>query len=328
MGRCRFPTNYRGYDVFELPPNGQGIATLQILNILEGFDLRAMGRNSPETLHTMIEAKKIAWADRAKFYADPAFAKIPLAGLLSKQVTQPSDAKLIDPNRAAKTVGAGKSKCGARVQGGDTYWIRATRFISAPPIAKATWFRLIQSNYRGMGSGIVVPGLGFMFQDRGELFSMEPEPRERLRARQTSISHHHSRVRDERRQTVGSVRRHGRRHATAGSRPSADQPDRFRLERAGSRRRIALATRRRQRTDRRKDDGVRRIRRSRKRHSVRNRPRVAKSAVTTCASTSAATAVIKPSKWKCTMASAFTSARANHAKTARLQATDLASKSG
>ena len=76
--------NYRGYDVFELPPNGQGIAALQMLNILEGFDLRAMGRNSPETLHTMIEAKKIVWADRAKFYADPAFAKIPLAGLLSK----------------------------------------------------------------------------------------------------------------------------------------------------------------------------------------------------------------------------------------------------
>src|SRR6188474_17206 len=72
--------NYRGYDVFELPPNGQGIATLQILNILEKFDLRAMGRNSPETLHTMIEAKKIAWADRAKFYTDPAFATIPIAG--------------------------------------------------------------------------------------------------------------------------------------------------------------------------------------------------------------------------------------------------------
>src|SRR5438309_7221360 len=71
-------TNYRGYAVFELPPNGQGIATLQILNILEGFDLRAMARNSPEILHTMIEAKKIVWADRAKYYADPAFAKIPL----------------------------------------------------------------------------------------------------------------------------------------------------------------------------------------------------------------------------------------------------------
>src|SRR6266550_401040 len=105
-------TNYRGYDVFELPPNGQGIAALQILNILEGFDLRAMGRNSPETLHTMIEAKKIAWADRAKFYADPDFAKIPLAGLLSKDYAA-NRRKLIDPNHAAKTVEAGYPEIGA-----------------------------------------------------------------------------------------------------------------------------------------------------------------------------------------------------------------------
>src|SRR5438046_4763157 len=99
-------TNYRGYDVFELPPNDQGVATLQILNILEGFDLRAMGRNSPATLHTMIEAKKIAWADRAKFYADPAFAKIPLAGLLSKSYAT-ERRKLIDPEHEAKAVEAG-----------------------------------------------------------------------------------------------------------------------------------------------------------------------------------------------------------------------------
>src|SRR5438093_3732522 len=99
-------TSYRGYDVFELPPNGQGIAALQMLNILEGFDLRTMRRNSPETLHTMIEAKKIAWADQAKFYADPAFAKIPLAGLLSKKYAA-ERRKLIDPNHAAKKVEAG-----------------------------------------------------------------------------------------------------------------------------------------------------------------------------------------------------------------------------
>src|SRR5256884_7854270 len=99
-------TSYRGYDVFELPPNGQGIAALQMLNILEGFDLRAMGRNSSETLHAMIEAKKIAWADRAKFYADPAFAKIPLAGLLSKEYAG-ERRKLIDPGHAAKAVEAG-----------------------------------------------------------------------------------------------------------------------------------------------------------------------------------------------------------------------------
>ncbi len=99
-------TNYRGYDVFELPPNGQGIATLQILNILEGFDLRAMGRNSLNTLHTMIEAKKIVWADRAKFYADPAFAKIPVAQLISKQYAA-ERRKLVDLQRAAKRVEAG-----------------------------------------------------------------------------------------------------------------------------------------------------------------------------------------------------------------------------
>src|SRR5207302_2216461 len=99
-------TNYRGYDVFELPPNGQGIATLQMLNILEGFDLRAMGRNSPDTLHTMIEMKKIVWADRAKYYADPAFAKIPLQMLLSKEYAA-ERRKLIDPHRAARSVEAG-----------------------------------------------------------------------------------------------------------------------------------------------------------------------------------------------------------------------------
>jgi len=156
-------TNYRGYDVFELPPNGQGIAALQILNILEGFDLRAMGRNSPETLHTMIEAKKIAWADRAKFYADPAFAKIPLAGLLSKSYAA-ERRKLIDPNHAAKKVEAGNP---ALDQGDTIYMCTADD--------EGNMVSLIQSNYRGMGSGIVVPGLGFMFQDRGELFSMDPQ---------------------------------------------------------------------------------------------------------------------------------------------------------
>jgi gamma-glutamyltranspeptidase/glutathione hydrolase len=156
-------TNYRGYDVFELPPNGQGIATLQILNILEGFDLRTMGRNSPETLHTMIEAKKIAWADRAKFYADPAFARIPLTGLLSKSYAA-ERRKLIDPKRAAKKVEAGNPA----LDHGDTIYLCTSD-------EEGNMVSLIQSNYRGMGSGIVVPGLGFMFQDRGELFSIDPQ---------------------------------------------------------------------------------------------------------------------------------------------------------
>ena len=183
-------TSYRGYDVFELPPNGQGIAALQILNILEGFDLRAMGRNSPETLHTMIEAKKIAWADRAKFYADPDFAKIPLAGLLSKKYAA-ERRKLIDPNHAAKQVEAGNligreaSGFTRPVEGKQARSLLAEMSVDAHLPKGDTIYMctaddegnmvsLIQSNYRGMGSGIVVPGLGFMFQDRGELFSMDP----------------------------------------------------------------------------------------------------------------------------------------------------------
>jgi gamma-glutamyltranspeptidase / glutathione hydrolase len=154
--------NYRGYDVYELPPNGQGIATLQILNMLEGFDLKAMGFNTPATLHAMVEAKKIAWADRAKFYADPAFTKIPLAGLLSKPYAA-ERRKLIDPERAARKVAPGNPV----LKDGDTIYMCTAD-------DEGNMVSLIQSNYRGMGSGIVVPGLGFMFQDRGELFSMEP----------------------------------------------------------------------------------------------------------------------------------------------------------
>jgi len=172
--------NYRGYDVFELPPNGQGISALQILNILEGFDLRAMGRNSPETLHTMIEAKKIVWADRSKFYADPAFAKIPLTGLLSKKYAA-KRRKLIDQNHAAKTVEAGVPPANPITSKPTRLPLQARLLDQGDTIYMCTaddegnMVSLIQSNYRGMGSGIVVPGLGFMFQDRGELFSMDPQ---------------------------------------------------------------------------------------------------------------------------------------------------------
>src|SRR5437773_10450303 len=173
-------TNYRGYDVFELPPNGQGIAALQILNILEEFDLRVMGRNSPETLHTMIEAKKIAWADRAEFYADPAFAKMPLAGWLSKTYAA-GRRKLIDANRAAKTVEAGVPPANPTTSQPTRLPLQTGLLDQGDTIYLCTaddegnMVSLIQSNYRGMGSGIVVPGLGCMFQDRAELFSMDPE---------------------------------------------------------------------------------------------------------------------------------------------------------
>jgi len=152
--------NYRGYDVYELPPNSQGIAALQMLSILEGFDLKSLGYDSPEALHLMVEAKKLAFEDRAKFYADPEFVKIPLAGLLSKSYAA-ERRKLINPARAGRSYDAGNPA----MQQGDTIYLTTAD-------AEGNMVSLIQSNYRGMGSGITVPGLGFTFQDRGEMFVM------------------------------------------------------------------------------------------------------------------------------------------------------------
>jgi gamma-glutamyltranspeptidase/glutathione hydrolase len=154
--------NYRGYDVYELPPNGQGIAALQMLNLLEGFDLRAMGFQSADAFHAMIEAKKLAFEDRAKFYADPAFAKIPLKGLLSKAYAA-ERRRLIRLDRAGRDYDAGHPP----LDDGDTIYLTTAD-------ADGNMVSFIQSNYRGFGSGIVVPGLGFGFQDRGEMFVMEP----------------------------------------------------------------------------------------------------------------------------------------------------------
>lgn len=154
--------NYRGVDVWELPPNGQGIAALQMLNLLEAYDLRSMGLNSADSLHVMVEAKKLVFEDRAKFYADPAFSKVPIQGLLSKAYAA-ERRRLIDPTRAGKTFDAGTPA----LQQGDTIYLCTAD-------AEGNMVSLIQSNYRGMGSGVVVPGLGFGFQDRGEMFSLEP----------------------------------------------------------------------------------------------------------------------------------------------------------
>ena len=135
--------NYRGYDVFEFPPNGQGIATLQMLNILEGFDLRAMGRNSPETLHTMIEAKKIAWADRAKFYADPAFRKDSARRIAFEKLR--GGAAQIDRPESRRQTRSKPGNPGAR--------IKATRFTCAPPMTKATWSRSFKAIIAGWAAG-------------------------------------------------------------------------------------------------------------------------------------------------------------------------------
>ncbi|MBL9201273.1 MAG: gamma-glutamyltransferase [Opitutaceae bacterium] len=150
--------NYRGFEVFELPPNTQGIAALQMLTVLEGYDLAKLGPQSPDTLHLMIEAKKLAFEDRAKFYADPAFAKIPLAGLLSKDYAA-ARRKLIDPARAAATVDAGNPA----LRAGDTVYLCTAD-------AEGNMVSLIQSNYMNLGSFITVPGLGFCFQNRNVMF--------------------------------------------------------------------------------------------------------------------------------------------------------------
>ena len=153
-------TNYRGYDVWELPPNGQGIAALQILNILEQYDLRSMGHNSAELIHIFTEAKKLAYEDRAKYYADPNFNSIPVNELISKTYAKQRNT-LINPTQAAKSYLAGK------LEDGDTIYLTVAD-------NEGNMVSLIQSNYRGMGSGMVPPQLGFMLQDRGEMFSLDP----------------------------------------------------------------------------------------------------------------------------------------------------------
>jgi gamma-glutamyltranspeptidase/glutathione hydrolase len=162
-------TNYRGYDVWELPPNGQGLAALQMLNILEGHDLKAMGRESADFWHLMVEAKKLAFADRARYYADPAFAKVPVEALLSKDYAR-QRAALIDMQRAAQADAPGE--VAALNQSETTFLCTAD--------ANGMMVALIQSNYTGFGSGYVIPELGFGIQDRGGLFSLDPNHPNRL----------------------------------------------------------------------------------------------------------------------------------------------------
>ena len=154
-------TNYRGYDIWELPPNGQGIAALQILNLLENFDIKSMGFGSAEYIHHFVEAKKIAFADRAKYYADMDFNNIPVDYLISKEYANQRRQE-INKKEAAKTVVAGE------IENGDTIYLTTSD-------NEGNMVSLIQSNYRGMGSGMVPTGLGFMIQDRGELFSLEED---------------------------------------------------------------------------------------------------------------------------------------------------------
>ena len=159
-------SNYRGFDVWELPPNGQGIAALQILNILEQYDISNMGHNSAEYIHIFTEAKKLAYEDRAKYYADMNFADVPVKELISKEYALERN-KLIDLKKAASTYDTGI------FENGDTIYMTVAD-------SDGNMVSLIQSNYRGMGSGMVPPNLGFMLQDRGEMFNLDPKHRNSL----------------------------------------------------------------------------------------------------------------------------------------------------
>ena len=159
-------SNYRGFDVWELPPNGQGIAALQILNILEQYDVSNMGHNSAEYIHLFTEAKKLAYEDRAKYYADMNFADVPVEELISKEYALERN-KLINLRKAASTYESGI------FEDGDTIYMTVAD-------KDGNMVSLIQSNYRGMGSGMVPPNLGFMLQDRGEMFSLDPNHRNSL----------------------------------------------------------------------------------------------------------------------------------------------------
>ena len=160
-------TNYRGFDIWELPPNGQGIAALQILNILEQYDVSNMGHNSAEYIHLFTEAKKLAYEDRAKYYADMNFADVPVEELISKEYALERN-KLINLKKSASSYNSGI------FEDGDTIYMTVAD-------KDGNMVSLIQSNYRGMGSGMVPPNLGFMLQDRGEMFSLDPEHRNSLK---------------------------------------------------------------------------------------------------------------------------------------------------
>jgi gamma-glutamyltranspeptidase/glutathione hydrolase len=151
-------TTYRGVEVWELPPNGQGIAALQMLNILEGYDIAEMGFGSADYIHVFTEAKKLAFEDRAKYYADPFFSKTPVSQLLSKKYAA-ERRKLIDRDKAAKIYDPG------RIEAANTIYLTVADKYG-------NMISLIQSNYRGMGSGMCPDGLGFVLQDRGEMFSL------------------------------------------------------------------------------------------------------------------------------------------------------------
>jgi gamma-glutamyltranspeptidase / glutathione hydrolase len=161
-------TNYRGYDVWELPPNGQGIAALQMLNLIEPYDVRKMGRGTAEWFHLFLEAKKLAFADRSKFYADPDFAKLPVAELISKKYAA-NRGKLVNMELAAKDVTPGNPL----LEHGDTIYLTVVD-------KDRNCCSFIQSNFGSFGSYVVPGDAGFIMQNRGQLFALDEHHLNRL----------------------------------------------------------------------------------------------------------------------------------------------------
>src|SRR5258705_6941034 len=159
-------TTYRGWKVSELPPNGQGIAALEMLNILEQFPIRDWGFHSPRTLHAMIEAKKLAYADLLKYIGDPRSGRIPVEQLLSRE-NAVRRAQLIDPKKAACHVEPSQLAGITASRGSDTIYLSVVD-------GEGNIVSLIQSNYAGFGSGLTPKGAGFMLQNRGNLFTLKP----------------------------------------------------------------------------------------------------------------------------------------------------------
>ena len=168
-------TTYHGWTVYEIPPQGQGIAALSMLNIMETFPLKEWGHNQPNTLHAMIEAKKLAYADILRYVADPRFSEVPVDGILSKGYAKQRSG-LIDMEKANCSVGPGEPP----YPGSDTTYLTVVD-------RQGNMVSFIQSNYAGFGSGVVAGGTGFALQNRGALFNLDPSHPNSLQGRKRPL---------------------------------------------------------------------------------------------------------------------------------------------
>ncbi len=216
-------TTYRGWQVFELPPNGQGVAALSMLNIMENFPLKDYGHNSAAALHVMIEAKKLAYADMARYVGDPRFGPVPVAEMLSKDLGK-RRAALIDMDKASCKVLPSELTANLDAHGKETIYMSAID-------KEGNIVSLIQSNYSGYGTGMVAPGAGFSFHNRGAGFDMEPGKANSLAGRKRPL---HTIIPAFMRkgESYDRVRHHGRMEPVAGARAIRGQCGGFRNERA------------------------------------------------------------------------------------------------